>query len=79
MNDVKTMVHHFCVSYTKEKSYIVAINYIGEPLFKRELNSNKMKIFYEEIQYLLNKYGNLSIYSMPVIIYGIPDENNFCK
>lgn len=77
MNQIENIPHYFCLTATKEKNFIVAINYIGKPLFKREITSSKMKIFKEELDYLMNKYGNTAIYSMPVSIFNIPDEKDF--
>lgn len=77
MNEIEKIPHYFCLTATKGRNFIVAINYIGIPLFKRELNSNKMSIFKEEIDFLISKYGNTAIYSMSVNIFNIPDELEF--
>jgi len=79
MNDLEKKPHYFCLTATKNRNFIVAINYIGTPLFKRELNSSKMSIFKEELDYLMGKYGNTAVYSMPVNIFNIPDEIDFYK
>lgn len=54
-------IQYFALCDKNNKRYLIAFNFYDTPLFKIELNSKRIDIFNEELDFINKKYGNINL------------------